>query len=177
MFGSCKAWLSLNSLIFNEKKTEIIVFSPSEFSDSPKLDLGGMSQCLKSWVKNLGFIFDDGLKFDRQINSVVKTCFFQLRLLSKAKPFLSFKDFEKVIHTFILSRLDYCNSLYFGISQTALSHLQLVQNAAARLLSGVKKREHITPILRSLHWLPVCFRVDLKILLLVYKSLNGLAPT
>lgn len=53
-----KAWLSFNFLIFNEKKTEIIVFSPSEFSDFPKLDLGGMSLCLKSWVKNLGFIFD-----------------------------------------------------------------------------------------------------------------------
>ncbi len=52
-----------------------------------------------------------------------------------------------------------------------------MQNAAARLLSGVKKREHITPILRSLHWLPVCFRVDFKILLLVYKSRNGLALT
>ncbi len=98
-------------------------------------------------------------------------------MLSKAKPFLSFKDFEKVIHAFILSRLDYCNSLYFGISQTALSRLQLVQNAAARLLSGVKKREHITPILCSLHWLPDCFIVDLKIWLLVYKSLNGLSPT
>ncbi len=105
------------------------------------------------------------------------TCFFQLRLLSKAKPFLSFKDFEKVIHAFILSRLDYCNSHYFGISQTAISRLQLVQNAVARLLCGVKKREHITPILRSLHWLPVCFRVDFKIVLLVYKSRNGLAPT
>ncbi len=103
-----------------------------------------------------------------------KLAFFQLRLISKAKPFLSFKDFEKVIHNFILSRLDYCNSLYFGISQTALSHLQLVQNAAAWLLSGVKKREHITPILC---WLPVRFRVDFKILLLVYKFLNGLAPT
>ncbi len=57
----------------------------------------------------MGFIFDDGLKFARQINSVVKVCFFQLRLLSKEKPFLSFKDFEKVIHAFILSRLDYCN--------------------------------------------------------------------
>ncbi len=91
--------------------------------------------------------------------------------------FLSYKDFEKVINAFILSRLDYCNSLYFRIRQTAISRLQLVQNAAARLLSGVKKREHITPILRSLHWLPVCFRVDLNILLLVYKSRNGLAPT
>ncbi len=172
-----KAWLSLHFLIFNEKKTEIIVFCPSEFLDSPNLDLSEMSLCLKSWVKNLGFIFDDVLKFDRQINSVVKACFFQLRLLSKAKPFLSFKDFENVIHAFILSRLDYSNSHYFGIRQTAISRLQLVQNAAARLLSGVKKREHITHILRSLHWLPVCFRLDFKMLLLVYKSINGLAPT
>ncbi len=49
----------------------------------------------------MGFIFNDGLKFARQINSVVKACYFQLRLVSKAKPFLSFKDFEKVIHAFI----------------------------------------------------------------------------
>ncbi len=175
-----KAWLSLHFLIFNEKKNEIIVFRLSEFLDSPNLDLGEMSLCLKSWVRNLGIIFDDVLKFDRQINSVVKGSFFQLCLLSKAKPFLSFKDFEKVgfyFHAFILSRLDYCNSLYFGIRQTATSRLKLGQNAAARLLSGVKKREHITPILRSLHWLPVCFRVDFKILLLVYKFRNGLAPT
>ncbi len=57
----------------------------------------------------MGFIFEDGLKFPRQIYSVVKACFFQLRLLSKAKPFLPFKDFEKVIHAFILSKLDNSN--------------------------------------------------------------------
>lgn len=96
-----KTWLSLNFLIFSEKKTEIIFFGPSEFPNSPKIYLGGMTLCLKSWVKKLGFIFEDCLKFDRQINSVVKSCFFQLRLLSKAKPFLSFKDFEKVIQVFI----------------------------------------------------------------------------
>ncbi len=60
-----KAWLSFIFYISNEKKTEIIVFSPSEFLGSQKLDLGGMSLCLKSYVKNLGFIFDGGLKFDR----------------------------------------------------------------------------------------------------------------
>lgn len=69
----------------------------------------------KSWVKNLGVIFDDGLK----------SCFFQLWLLAKVKSILSGKNFEKVIHAFITSRLDYCNSLYFGISQSALSPLQM----------------------------------------------------
>ncbi len=128
-------------------------------------------------MKNLGVVFDEHLKFDRQINSVVKSSFFQLRLLSKAKSFLSFKNLEKVIHAFITSKLDYCNSLYIGISQTALSRLQLVQNAAARLLTRSHKRDHITPVLQSLHWLPVRFRVDFKILLIVYKSLNGMAPS
>ncbi len=67
----------------------------------------------------------------------------------------------------ITSRLDYCNSLYAGISQSALSRLQLVLNAEARLLTGIHKRDHITPVLQALHWLPVRYRVDLKILLLV----------
>ncbi len=74
------------------------------------------------------------------------------------------------------SRLDYCNSLYFGIGQSALSRLQIVQNAAARLLTCTKKQDHIIPVLCSLHWLPVRYRVNFKILLLVFKSLNGLAP-
>ncbi len=69
-----KAWLSLNSLNFNENKTEIIVFGSS---DSPsQITLGNSTLSVKPWVKNLGFVFDDGLKFDKQINSVVKSCFF-----------------------------------------------------------------------------------------------------
>ena len=80
------------------------------------------------------------------------------------------------IHAFISSRLDYCNSLYVGIDQSSLRRLQLVQNAAARLLTNTKKREHITPVLVSLHWLPVHFRVNFKVLLFVFKSLHGLAP-
>ena len=62
------------------------------------------------------------------------------------------------------------------IEQSGLRRLQLVQNAAARLLTGTKKRDHITPVLASLHWLPVNFRIDFKVLLFVFKSLNGLAP-
>lgn len=92
------------------------------------------------------------------------------------KPFLSFKDFERVIHAFITTRLDYCNALYIGVNQASLSRLQMVQNAAARLLTGTRKREHIMPVLASLHWLPVCFRIKFKILLFVFKSLHGQAP-
>ncbi len=83
---------------------------------------------------------------------------------------------ETVIHAFITSCLDYCNSLYCGLPQTAISCLRVVQNAAARLLTGTKKRDHISQILASLHWLPVKFRIDFKIAVFVYKALSGLAP-
>lgn len=139
--------------------------------------LGSLGSHIRPFTKNLGFIFDSAFQFEKQISSVVKASFFQLRLLAKVKPYRLRKDFERVIHAFITSRLDYCNSLYVGLDQSSLHRLQLVQNAAARLLTGTKKREHITPVLASLHWLPVCFRIDFKILLLVFKILNGLAPS
>ncbi len=81
-----------------------------------------------------------------------------------------------VIHAFITSKLDYCNSLYLGFPNSTVNHLQMVQNAAARLLIGTKKCQHITPVLSSLHWLPVKSQIDFKILLFVYKDLHVLAP-
>uniref|UniRef100_A0A8C9YRA1 Solute carrier family 23 member 4 n=1 Tax=Sander lucioperca TaxID=283035 RepID=A0A8C9YRA1_SANLU len=83
---------------------------------------------------------------------------------------------EKAIHAFISSRLDYCNALYVGLNQTSISRLQLLQNAAARFLTNTSRRAHSTAVLYTLHWLPVCFRIYFKILLFVFKALNGLAP-
>ena len=83
---------------------------------------------------------------------------------------------EKRVHAFIFSRLDYCNAVFTGLPKKSIRQLQLIQNAAARVLTKTKKVDHITPVLRSLHWLPVCQRIDFKILLLVYKALNGLGP-
>ncbi len=102
---------------------------------------------------------------------------FKSLIISRLKSTLSFQDLDKVIHAFITSRLDYCNSLYLGLPKSLLARLQMVQNAAARLLTGAKKHDHITPILASLHWLPVSFRIQFKILLIVFKALNGQAPS
>ena len=63
-----------------------------------------------------------------------------------------------------------------GCANASLKPLQLIQNAAARILTRIKRFEHITPVLASLHWLPITFRVDFKVLLITFKALNGLAP-
>ncbi len=104
-----------------------------------------------------------------------RSWFNQLKNIFKVRRFLNFNDTEKLIHAFISSRL-YCNGL-FSLNHRNLSRLQLVQNAAARLLTRTKLHHHITPVLASLHWLPVYFRIDIEIILLTYKALNGLAPS
>jgi len=81
------------------------------------------------------------------------------------------------LHVFISSRLDYCNSLLYGVGDGLLKKLQAVQNAAARVVTGAKKFDHITPVLRDLHWLRVRQRIKYKLAMTVYKCLRGLAPT
>ena len=122
-----------------------------------------MSSNIQSNVRNLGVIFDNHFNFDKQISAVVKASFFQLRLLAKTKAYFSQADLEKTIHAFVTCRLDYCNSLYIGMDKSSINRLQLIQDAAARLLSGKKKRDHITPVLASLRWLPVFFHIDFKL--------------
>ncbi len=86
------------------------------------------------------------------------------------------KDEEKLVHAFMTSRLDYCNALLGGCPASSINMLQIVQNAVARVLIRSRNYDHITPILQSLNWLPIKFRISYKILLLTYKALNDLAP-
>ena len=172
-----KRWMSNNFLQLNDSKTEVVIFAPPNSIPKVSDSLSHLSTFVKPSAKSLGVIFEPKLCFKKQINNVIKNSYFQLRVIAQLKPSLSFKDLETVIHAFITSRLDYCNALYYGLPQNQLARLQLVQNAAARLLTGTKRQEHITPVLSSLHWLPICFRIQFKMLLLVFKSFHGHAPT
>ena len=89
---------------------------------------------------------------------------------------LSRKSEETLIHAFVSSRLDYCNSLLYGLSQAQIDKIQRVQNAAARLIFKQPKFSYILPVLYQLHWLPITYRIEFKILLFIYKAIHGMAP-
>ena len=111
------------------------------------------------------------------VASVCRSCFFQLRQLRLVRGSLTTDSVKTLVHAFISSRLDYCNSLLVGVSGDLLNRLQSVQNAAARMVTGTRKYDHITPVLRGLHWLPIRQRVVYKVAMLVYKCLHGVAPS
>jgi len=93
----------------------------------------------------------------------------QLRHIRSIKDALTRDSLEKVTHAFIGSGLDYCNALLYGLPRSSISKLQRIQNTAARLLTGAKTFDYITPVLKSLHWFSVEKRIDFKVLLLVYR--------
>ena len=83
---------------------------------------------------------------------------------------------NKLLILFVTSRLDNCNSLLFGLTDKLIHRLRHLQHRAARLITHTKKHDHITPVMRSLHWLAVRPRIIFKILLLVYKAIHEVAP-
>ncbi len=108
-------------------------------------------------------------------SSICKIAFFHLKYI-KLRLMLSMSNADMLIHVFMTSRLDYCNALLGGCSARLINKLQMVQNAAARVLIRTRKYDHISPVMSTLHWLPIKHRIDFKILLTTYKALNGLAP-
>ena len=170
-------WMILNGLKLNEEKTELLLLS-SRYRPSPSfVCVGGETIHPPSSVRNLGVILDPSADIEDHIKKICKTCHFHLTNISKIRTYLDRQSTEAIIHAFVTTNLDYCNAILYGLPKVLLNRLQLVQNRAARIVTFTMKYEHITPSLIDLHWLPVEYRIIYKILLLVYKAINGLSPS
>ena len=111
------------------------------------------------------------------ITKLFASLFYHIYNIHWIRKYLSWQSAEILVHAFITSRLDYCNGLLYGLPDCLLNKLQRVQNACTRLIFREQKFCHITSLIYELHWLPLKYRIEFKILLITFKILNFLAPT
>ncbi len=172
------AWMKEHHLQLNLAKTELLVLPATptlqhEFT----IQLGSSTITPSASVRNLGVIFDDQLTFTEHIAKTARSCRFALHNIRKIRPFLTEHAAQLLVQALVISRLDYCNALLAGLPSNTIKPLQMIQNAAARLVFNKPKRAHVAPLFVSLHWLPVAARIQFKTLMLAYKTTTGSAPT
>ena len=175
-----KQWMTRNKLRFNDDKTELLIITSKRSQDKIRcnqMQIGTSNIEPSTIARNLGIMFDRTMSMESHVKKVCQTSYYHIRNINNIRRILTDESAAILIHALVTSRLDNGNSLLFGITNTLMCKLQRVQNTAARVLSRTRKFEHITPVLRNLHWLPVKQRVAFKIMLITWKALNDSAPT
>jgi hypothetical protein len=174
------AWMRSNRLQLNVDKTELLWLStPRRRHQLPTdtVTIAGHDVTPTSSARNLGVYFDADLTMRRHVGVVVSRCFAALRQLRAVRQYVTVPVMQSLVTSLVLSRLDYCNCVFFGLPATQLRRLQAVQNSAARLIFNLRRSDHISDALISLHWLRVAERTRYKMADLVYRSLHGQTPS
>ena len=159
-------WMALNKLKLNKDKTELLYlyskYNPQQCL--PPLHFGSDIIQPSSSSRYISVVFDSTMSMLPHVKSVCKSAFYMyhLRNISRIRKLLSTKTTETLVYAFVTSKLDHCNYLLYGVPKYVTKKLQSVQNAAARLITGSRKFDHITPILFELHWFPISERIKLK---------------
>ena len=171
-----KDWMLSDKLKVNDGKTEFLIIETRQQLakvNFNSLRIGYNSISSVDKAKNLGFWFDSKMTMVTNISKCSSAAFFNIFNIRRIRKFLTYETAKILVNSLVLSRLDYCNSLLYGLPTVHLNKLQIVQNAAARLISNTSRFDHITPTLINLRWLPVKYRIDFKLLLTVVKALHG----
>ena len=176
-----KIWLTSNGLKLNDDKSEFLLLGSKHMLSkvdyqSCHVNIGSTCITPSKTARNLGVIFDQEMSFRSHVTHIQRNVRYQLRNLSFIRKYLSKSAAEILIHALISSRLDFSNSLLCNLSKKDVTKLQRLQNSAARLLTFTNKFDSMSPVLRSLHWLPVEKRIIFKILLLVHHSVHSFSP-
>ncbi len=170
-------WMKDHHLQLNLAKTELLVVSANpSLHHNFTFQLGSSTITSSKTARNLGVVIDDKLNFSDHIAKTARSGRFALYNIRKIRPFLSEHATQLLVQALVLSRLDYCNALLAGLPANSIKPLQLIQNAAARLIFNEPKRTHVTPLFINLHWLPIAARIKFKALMFAYKTTSGSAP-
>ena len=172
------AWCSAKRLQLNPSKSEIIWFGTRATikrleNTNLSLHVGTDTVTPSNCVRELGVLLDSELAMRQHISKTVCACFYHLRRLKKVRQILGSSVTCRLVTAFVTSRLDYCNALLAGLPQSTIAPLQRVQNAAVRLVSGLRPRDHMTSSLRELHWLPIRYRIMYKLCLTMHNAHVG----
>ena len=181
IYNTAEKWMLEYFLKINCGKTLLMIVAPPSVLTNIHIKGTFINGCCIRFVseaKNLGVILDSVLSFSSQIRKVVKACYKTLRNISRIKRFLTKDQLQLLACALVFSQIDYCNALYYMLNADLLAMLQSVQNSAARLVCKVNRFDNISSdsLFKDLHWLKVNQRIEYKIVCIVYKCLNGLAP-
>jgi hypothetical protein len=174
------AWMKANRLQLNHSKTEILWCSSQRRQHQIPTEPTRIGDALipsSSSVRDLGVYIDASITMKTHVTSLVRSCFASLRQLRSIRRSIPSHALQTLIHALVISRIDYCSSVLAGMPGTQLRRLQSVLNAAARLIFSARKHDHITPLLRELHWLRFPERIKFRLCVLAYQCLHGAAPS
>lgn len=173
-------WMSSYFLKLNAGKSNLLIFSPKNLREDVLIDrvyLGNNTFLPVSFeAMNLGVKLDHELTFSPHISMIMNQSYTMISDIGRIKKYLTVNDLRCLVQCIIVSRLDNCNSLFYGIQEYEIARLQKLQNSCARLIYGRKKFDHVSDLYIELHWLPIKQRIIFKILLLVYKIFLNMAP-
>ena len=165
----------------NDDKTKLmlVTFKRTKHLHSlpTSITMGNAQIPFKKFVKNLDFALDCHLTMNAHVINITRTCNFELRRLASIRRFLTITATATLVSAFVLSKIDYCNPLLFGSTHDVTSHLQRIQNYAARVILYLSRSSSITTHLKSLHWIPVKGRSTYKIACLYYHCYGNTAPS
>ena len=173
------SWMNRNILKLNADKTELMLFSSKhnhQYLENISITVGESEIDSSNSLRNLGAYFTPHMDMKKHVNMVCRSAYFQLRQIGRIRKFLTIDATRTLVNALVTSKLDYCNSLLVGIPDCTINKLQQVQNTAARIITKTSRHDHITPVLKGLHWLPVSQRIVYKTLIYTYKALHDQCP-
>ena len=172
-----------NKLKLNDEKTEVVLYSTRQqlekLGEDNTFEIQIGSEVIKSTpsARNLSFHMEAQLKSQTHITKVCGTAYSTLKNIARVWNLFTPEAAKIIIQGLVISKLDYCNGLLLGISTYQMNKLQIVQNMCCRIIKNLRKYDHISDAMKTLHWLKIPQHIQFKVLVTIYQCVNGLTPS